>query len=131
MMFRWVCYALADPDGGDVFYIGITSRDWKTRLAQHQHDPASAANKRCREIKARGQKPVCVVLKAFADKRAALNFERSMIVLIDLDLVNREPRYPWDATLCRQETNYQDDQKWLARMDEATYEPFDDGWGQP
>jgi hypothetical protein len=130
MMYRWRCYLLVDPVDDHGFYIGITRRTCRERLAGHTSDPSSAAYGRIREIKARGLQPICVVLKTFDNEEAARSFERSMLVLIDYSLVNREPRWPIvGETLYRREDRY--DQPWAAHDDGCYAEPVDDGWEIP
>ncbi len=103
-------YGLCDPDTRDIFYVGLTSRHWSTRLSQHCSDPTSAAHGRIAEIRNRGGYPICIVFGHFNTVDEARVFERDMISLIDGPLLNR---YGFR----------------VEPVDGVSYHPFDDGWG--
>ena len=121
-----VVYGLCDPDARDLFYVGLTQRHWSIRLSQHCSDPESAAYGRIRTIRARGAYPICIIFAQFNTLDEARVFERDLISLIDLPLVNREARYAFSEGRVVNAANF--DGSRVEPRDHVTYHPFDDGW---
>lgn len=75
----WTVYELVDPRDGEPFYVGCTSNT-KARHLAHRTDPASAAYRRCREIKGEGLMVQMREVERFDDKIEARRKERDMIL---------------------------------------------------
>ncbi len=91
----YAVYGLIDPRDAGVFYVGCTKRSPRVCIESHRGDPSRAAYHRLRELRGEGLDPIWIAFRRFDDRRLALRFERSMIILLDEPLLNRESRRPF------------------------------------
>lgn len=85
----WTIYGMIDPRDYRLFYIGMTTVDFHTRLSGHKNDSASAANRRCRELAEFKLTPIFVALTTKPSLREARKAERDLILAMPW-LDNRE-----------------------------------------